>query len=233
MKEELSGSDSDVKTAEPGLAVGLWDRDAGTLREASRRALVALIKGPYVSAERQQQNWRALQADTDQIRSRLADMFLELVVDDERGIAFVRNAETREGDAPQVVRTSPLTLMDTALLLHLRRELVSSSGAGRVIIGRDEIYDHLQAYRRQASTDVAGFTRRINSSWDKMEKLGILLRTATSGADGRFEISPVLRLIFGVEQIEAVRVEYARLRGEEASVDVASPEATRQEAEDE
>lgn len=213
MSDELT--EISVEAPETSTAVGLWDGDAGTLREASRRALAALIKGPYVSAERQQQNWRALQADTAQIRSRLADMFLDLVIDDERGVAFARNAETREGDTPQVVRTAPMTLMDTAMLLHLRRELVSSSGSGRVIIGRDEVYDHLQAYRRQASTDVTGFTRRINSSWDKMEKLGILLRSATSGADGRFEISPVLRLILGVEQIEAVRKEYARLRGED------------------
>lgn len=203
----------DIDTAQTS-ATKLWDRDAGTLREPSRRALAALLKGPYVSAEKQPQNWRALLGDAAEIRSRLADIFLDLVIDDERGVAFVRNAETYPGDAPQVVRTAPLTLMDTAMLLHLRRELVSGSGAGRVIIGKDEIYEHLQAYRGQYSTDDAGFAKRIDASWTKMDKYGILLRTATSATDGRFEISPVLRLIFGPEQIEAVRAEYAALRGE-------------------
>lgn len=28
----------------------LWDRDTGTLRRASRTVLIALLKGPYVSA---------------------------------------------------------------------------------------------------------------------------------------------------------------------------------------
>src|SRR5690625_4524813 len=182
----------------------LWDRDTGTLRKASRTVLTALIKGPYVSAQRHPQNWRALLADAAEIRSRLADMFLDLVVDDERAIAFVRNAETYDDDAPQVVRTSPLTLMDTAMLLHLRRELVTATGGGRVIIGREEVYEHLQAYRSQISTDDAGFSKRINSSWKKMENLGILQRTATSSVEGRFEVSPVLRLIFGPEQIEAL-----------------------------
>ncbi len=195
-------------------AAKLWDRDAGTLREPSRRALGALIKGPYVSAEKQPQNWRALLGDAAEIRSRLADMFLDLVIDDERGVAFVRNAETYSGDAPQVVRTAPLTLMDTAMLLHLRRELVSGSGAGRVIVGKEEVYEQLQAYRGQYSTDDAGFAKRIDASWTKMDKYGILLRTATSAADGRFEISPVLRLIFGPEEIEAVRAEYAVMRGQ-------------------
>ena len=210
---QSQASDGVVVEEEVQARTRLWDRDTGTLRTASRTVLASLIKGPYVSAERHQQNWRALLADTEEIRSRLADMFLDLVIDDERGVAFVRNAETYDDDAPQVVRTSPLTLMDTAMLLHLRRELVSATGGGRVIVGRDEVYEHLQAYRSQVSTDDAGFTKRINSSWKKMDSLGILQRTATSSVDGRFEISPVLRLIFGPEQIQAVRDEYARLRG--------------------
>lgn len=196
------------------VSTRLWDRDTGTLRSGSRTVLAALIKGPYVSAQRHPKNWRALLADTDEIRSRLADTFLDLVIDDERGVAFVRNAETYDEDAPQVVRTSALTLMDTAMLLQLRRELVSATGGGRVIVGKEEIYEHLQAYRTQVSTDDAGFAKRINASWNKMDNLGILQRTATSNVDGRFEISPVLRLIFGPEQIQAVRDEYARLRGE-------------------
>lgn len=188
----------------------LWDRDTGTLREPSRRALAALIKGPYVSAEKQPKNWRALLGDAEEIRSRLADIFLDLVIDEEHSTAFIRNAETSHQDAPQVVRTAPLTLMDTAMLLHLRRELVSASGV-RVMVGREEIYEHLSTYRSQYSTDDAGFLRRIDASWTKMDKYGILLRTATSATDGRFEISPVLRLIFGPEQIQAVRDEYSRL----------------------
>lgn len=204
-----------VVVPEEQVSTRLWERDTGTLRSASRTVLAALIKGPYVSAKRHPKNWRALLADTDEIRSRLADMFLDLVIDDERGVAFVRNAETYDEDAPQVVRTSPLTLMDTAMLLQLRRELVSATGGGRVIVGREEIYEHLQAYRSQVSTDDAGFAKRINASWNKMDGLGILQRTATSHVDGRFEISPVLRLIFGPEQIQAVRDEYARLRGEQ------------------
>lgn len=212
---EQAPSGDGVVVPEEQVSTRLWERDTGTLRSASRTVLAALIKGPYVSAKRHPKNWRALLADTDEIRSRLADMFLDLVIDDERGVAFVRNAETYDEDAPQVVRTSPLTLMDTAMLLQLRRELVSATGGGRVIVGREEVYEHLQAYRSQVSTDDAGFAKRINASWNKMDGLGILQRTATSHVDGRFEISPVLRLIFGPEQIQAVREEYARLRGEQ------------------
>lgn len=186
----------------------LWRGDTGTLREPSRRALAALVKGPYLSADRHGEVWRALVADLDAIRSRLADMFLDLVVDDTLGVAFIRGAQTAAGSAPQVVRTLPLTFIDTVLLLHLRGELVRSGGAGRVIVGKDEVYEQLGVYRAIASTDEAGFVKRINASWTKVEKQNLLVKTTT---EGRFEISPVLRLVFGPEEIAAVGEEYQRL----------------------
>lgn len=197
----------------------LWDGDSGTLRASSRRALAALIKGPYISAERQSQNWRALMADTNSIRSRLADMFLDLVVDAERGVAFIRNAETYDGEAPQVVRTRSLTLMDTAMLLHLRRELVSVPAGQRVIVGREEVFEQLAGYRDGTSTDAALFAKRIKSSWDAMTKLGILQPTPATQVEGRYEISPVLRLIFGPDEISAVSAVYdGMLMGGQTSV---------------
>lgn len=183
----------------------LWDGDAGTLQEASRRTLVQLIKGPYLSAERHPELWRALVADADAIRSRLADLFLELVIADGDGVAFVRNAPYE--DAPQVVRTQPLTLMDTVMLLHLRGELVRAGGAGRVIVGKDEVFDQLRPYQAMASTDEAGFTKRINSSWNKLVSLNLLAKTST---EGRFEVSPVLRLIFGADEVRLLAEEYRR-----------------------
>ncbi|MGQ7786193.1 DUF4194 domain-containing protein [Nesterenkonia sp. K-15-9-6] len=192
-------------------ATQLWDGDTGTLRAESRRALAALIAGPYISAERQSQNWRALLADTDAVRSRLADLFLELVIDTERGVAFVRNAEADDGSAPQVVRTRSLTLMDTAMLLHLRRELVSAPAGQRVIVGQEEIFEQLSGYRAATSTDAALFTKRIRSSWKTMRDLGILQRTPATATEGRYEVSPVLRLIFGPEEISQLRAVYARM----------------------
>ncbi|MDF9876458.1 DUF4194 domain-containing protein [Cellulosimicrobium cellulans] len=204
------------RAVEPPAVEPLWDGDPGTLREDSRRALAALVKGPYVSAERHSAIWRALVADSRVIRSRLADLFLELVVDTTLGVAFVRGAQTDAGTAPQVVRTLPLTFIDTVLLLHLRGELVRAGGSGRVIVGRDEVDEQLHTYRTAASTDEAGFTKRINASWSKLEKQNILLPTST---EGRYEVSPVLRLVFGPEEIAAVRAEYARLGDDDTNDD--------------
>lgn len=188
----------------------LWPEDTGQLAAASRKVLVQLVKGPYVQAERHREAWKVLLTDTPAIRSRLADLFLDLVLDETQGVAFVRNAPVPDGSAPQVVRTMALTFLDTAMLLFLRRELLRGSGAQRVFIGRDEVYEHLNSYRSAESTDEAGFLKRINSSWTKMEKHSLLLPTGTGD---RYEISPILRLVFSPEQIRAVEEEYRRLAG--------------------
>jgi len=44
-----------------------------------------------------------------------------------------------------------------------------------------------------------------------MVKYGLLAATST---EGRFEVSPVLRLVFGAEEIAAVQAEYRRLAAE-------------------
>ena len=126
---------------------GLWPGDTGTLREQSRRAFVHLVRGPYLSAQRHPNLWNALLNDHDAIASRLADMFLTLVVDAEAQVAFVRNIDVDGIDVPRVVRTAALTFIDTALLLNLRQQLLQSGGSERTIVGRDEVADQMQVYR--------------------------------------------------------------------------------------
>lgn len=188
----------------------LWDGDTGQLRDRSRRALAQLTRGPYLSSARHANLWSALLADEVAIRSRLADHYLELVIDLETEVAFVRTPSAVAGDAeiPKVLRTAPLTFLDTALLLHLRQQLLHDSSGSKTIVGRDDVADQLKVYQGRDKADPAGFAKRIDASWNKMVKYGILAATST---EDRFEVSPVLRLIFGPEEIRAVQDEYRRL----------------------
>lgn len=185
----------------------LWPGDPGTLLEGSRRALVQLVRGPHLSSGRHGRLWAALLGDEDAIRSRLADLFLDLVVDRESEIAFVRNV-TAEIEIPQVVRTAPLTFLDTAALLHLRQLLLRAAPGERVIVGSDELADQLAVYHGKDRGDPALFGKRVNATITKLEKYGILARTST---EGRFEISPVLRLVLGADEVSAIGAEFRRI----------------------
>ncbi|WP_366180625.1 DUF4194 domain-containing protein [Actinomyces timonensis] len=191
----------------------LWDGDAGTLPRGTRRAIVRLVQGPYLSAALHPELWQALMADLDAVRHHLANMFLGLIVDREAGFAFVRNADDPTGQAPSVVRAMPLTLIDTALLLHLRTLLLRTMGAGqRVFVDRSELIDHLAIYRRRASTDLSGFERRVSASITKMVKASLLQATSV---DERYEVSPILPLVFGADQVAAVAAQHEAMLAEE------------------
>lgn len=147
--------------------VVLWDGDSGTLREPSRRVLVQLLRGPYLSASRHGNLWTALLSDEDAVRSSLADLFLDLVTDHAAQVAFVRNTSA-DVDAPKVMRTATLTFLDTALLLHLRQTLLQESGGRKTIVGVDEVADQLQVYRGKTtptSRDSPNESTRPGKKW--------------------------------------------------------------------
>ena len=207
---------SQLSTEEPTTAtevtdaesLGLWQGDTGIIGEQSRRALLELIKGPYLSGAKAGALWSALLVDETAIRSRLHELFLELVIDRVGEFAFVRNVSTDELATPRTVRTAALTFLDTAMLLVLRQMLLAREGDGRVIVGQEEVFEQLRVYR-SADRDESDFDRRLNSSWMNMKnKLRVIHQ---AGTEDRAEISPVLRLIVDAEQISAIGAEYQRI----------------------
>ncbi len=197
-------------------ASGEWRGDTGVLAMPARQALVALVKGPYLSGRQKPALWSALLADERAIRSRLHELFLDLVIDTVGEVAFVRNADVGETDAPRTVRTESLSFLDTAMLLVLREMLLSREAEGRVIVGQDEVYERLRVYR-PADHDEKLYSSRLNSSWSTMKNKLRVLHQAGSAGEERVEISPVLRLIVDVEQVDQIEREYRRLTGEPAS----------------
>lgn len=184
---------------------GLWPGDTGGLVERSRRALVELVKGPYLSRARRRELWEALLADERAIRSSLHDLFLNVVIDRDHEFAFVRPVPF--DGAPEVVRSRSLTFMDTAMLLTLRQTLLTEEGRGRVIVGQDELVDQLSVYRKDR--DEADFKKRVNASWSNMVSLGLLHTTE----EGRAEISPIVRFLIEAERVGTIQAAYDAVAG--------------------
>lgn len=191
-----------------GAEADLWPTDTGSLPDRTRRVLLRLVRGPYLSGAREAQLWAVLLSDEEVIRSRLADLFLDLVVDRDNEFAFVRNAPAE--DAPRAVRSESLTFLDTAMLLVLRQTLLSEEGRGRVIVGQAEVFEQLSVFRT-ADRDEKDFASRLSSSWHKMQNK---LRVLHAVGEDRAEISPVLRLIVDAEQVRAITAEYERIARE-------------------
>ncbi len=194
-------------SVEPDGHIGLWQGDLGTLPFDARCALIRLIKGPYLMESDDQQAWRALIAYKPVIASRLADLFLDLTIDLELNVAFARNADTGELVVPKTARSHQMSLLDSIMALTLRRELLLN-GSGRVFIGQSELFESLTQYRNLDTHDPASFTSRLKTSWNRLVEGRLLIK---SDSEDRFEISPVLKLIVGTKEAEALLESYTQL----------------------
>ena len=163
----------------------------GSLVDDSRRVLVALLQGPFLDGRKDHARYAQLLRDRSAIEQRLADLFLELVVDDDAQVAFVRQSED-DADAPKLLRRlTGMNRLDSVLLLVLRQMLLTQSSRGqRAVVSEREIEQALAAYRRTASTDEAGFAKEIRASIAKLQRAGLLDEQGDA-----YEVSPVLRLM--------------------------------------
>jgi hypothetical protein len=197
--------------AEKPKDAGLFDGDSGSLPLDARRALCQLLAGPSLDAGRHSQLWTALLRQETAIRSRLCDLFLELVIDREGGVAFTRQFDTGELETPVLLRSSPLTFIDSVLLLHLRQQLAEAEAHGhRAVVEEAALLDALSVYEKSVSTDRAGFAKRVAGAITKMKDNHVLDKLR--GSDERYEVSPALKLLFSAEDVQALAQAYRDLR---------------------
>jgi hypothetical protein len=208
-----SGAENE-NSAENGLFIG----DTGELPLDTRRALVQLLSGPSLDERRHTKLWPVLTRDEGVIRRRLADLFLELVIDPVLKVAFTRQADTGDMEVPRLLHRSQLTFIDSVLLLYLRRQLAQAESHGeRAVVSKDEIVEHLGPYDRAGNTDKAGFTKRLHASIEKIKERSILQKIR--GSEDRFEVSPTLKLLFSAEEIQSLTALYQRMAADESSAD--------------
>lgn len=203
--KEASMTES-IRTLQESQQVG-FEGDTGTLPQETRRTLVQLLAGPVVDGQRHPKVWSVVVRDEAVLRSRLHDLYLELVLDRDHQVAFLRQVVSDQVDVPILLRRNTLSFIETALLLFLRLRLTESDSQGeRAVLSLQEMLEHLKVYERSDNVDQARFTRQCESAVEKAKKLGLLRKLA--GSNERMEVSPALKLIFPAEEIERLTRAY-------------------------
>ncbi|MDT8283034.1 MAG: DUF4194 domain-containing protein, partial [Gammaproteobacteria bacterium] len=171
--------------------------------------------------------WPVLIRDEALIRTRLSELFLELIIDRDLQVAFTRQAETDDLDVPKLLRRAKLTFLDSILLLHLRQRLTQAEAHGdRAVVSTEEIIEFLEVYEQAGNTDRAGFEKRIYASIEKIKKHSILRKIRST--DDRFEISPTLKLLFSAEEIQTLTRVYQQMSTAGVQPDLAEDNAAEE-----
>lgn len=184
--------------------------DTGSLPIDTRRVMVQLLLGPSVDARRQSKLWPVLLRDEAIVRSRLHELFLEVIIDHEQQVAFTRQVTSEEHEVPILLRKASLTFLETALLLFLRQRLTQADAQGeRAVVSLADMQEHLGVFERDHNPDHAKFGRQVVNAVDKAKRLSLLQRIRSS--DERYEVSPTLKLLFSAEEILQLTRTYGQL----------------------
>ena len=203
---------TDANIAAPAAAA-IWQGDTGELDFDSRRVFVNLLLGPVLDGTRATDLWAALERNEVLLKSRLHDLFLDLVIDRDQKIAFTRQAETGR-PVPILLRRKPLSYIETFLFLFLRQQLSAADSRGeRAVVSLSEMREHLSDLGR-ATTDRAGFERHMNGAVQKALRFGVLRKLRAS--DERYEISPMLKLLLAAGVVEQMKAFYETDRSDGA-----------------
>lgn len=205
--------DNDAAVAGERKDAATFLGDTGSLPIDTRRVLVQLLLGPSVDARRQSKLWPVLLRDEAVLRSRMHELFLEVVIDHEQQVAFTRQVTSEELEVPILLRKASLTFLETALLLFLRQRLTQADAQGeRAVVSLSDMQEHLGVFERDNNADHAKFGRQVVNAVDKAKKLSLLQRIRSS--DERYEVSPTLKLLFSAEEIQDLTRTYGQLARE-------------------
>jgi hypothetical protein len=189
----------------------LFSGDYGSYPLATRRLLAKLLKGPYIDGYEQADLYSTLLNEEGLVRKWLGEIFLELVLDRDQKIAFTRQQDTFEFKVPMLMRRHKLQFLESVLILFLRQRHSQYTKKGeRPVVSAKDILSFLEGFNTRKSNDPARFQRQVTTAMFKFVSKYKLLKKFP-GTGERYEISPILNLIFQIEDINALKGVYGEI----------------------
>jgi DNA-binding transcriptional ArsR family regulator len=177
----------------------LFAGDRGVLDPEVRRVLVRLLQRRFLLADRNRGDWIVLLDHQQTVESRLNDLFVRLVVDHDRGVAYKEQIRSDEIDIPILLRDEPYSRAETLVLVHLRtvyqRESTAGESSARVDI--EEVEQTVLTYFADADGDTARRQRAIRAALSRLRQDGVI----DEESEGRYRISPLVEIVLSSERL--------------------------------
>lgn len=175
----------------------LFVGDTGTLDVDVRRVLVRLLQRRFLLAEKNPAQWRTLLENQQIIESRLHDLFVRLVVDHDRGIAYKQ--QVRSADVPILLKDDPYNRAETLVLVHLRTVFQRERGVGETSarVDIEELEQTVLTYFDPDDHNLARGQKEIRTAVDRLAKEGLLAEESA----GRYRITPLVEVVLSTEKL--------------------------------
>lgn len=228
LQESLEGDfeNQSVASDAPGLTTESVKSSDSDMPHDARRVLVYLMRQGSVMASQKPKLFEQLCRYESAIRKHLSEVYLQLVLDQKSGVAFVASTtsehvgnieddgledEASESDeSATLIPKRTLSLFDTLILLVLRKHYQDRESAGeqKITIDIERLESYLTPFlpiTDHASKDRKKLLVRVK----EMVKRKVL--STIRGEENRYEITPIIRYIVNASFLETVLAEYTAL----------------------
>lgn len=173
--------------------------DRGVLDPEVRRVLVRLLQRRFLQADRNRDDWKVLLDNQQVIESRLHDLFVRLVVDSGRGVAYKQQVRSDELDVPILLRDEAYTRAETLVLVYLRTVYQRESTAGELAarVDVEEVEQTVMTYFTEANGDIARRQKLIRNALGRLRQEGII----DEETEGRYRISPLVEIVLSADRL--------------------------------
>lgn len=200
----------------------LFDGDTGTLPDQARRVAVKLFRDPYISAEKNPDEWLWLKEHREAIKSSLNDLFLDLYLDERNEVAYAMAPEGAPDDLPRLKKEHRLNDIQSLLIVFLRQQYASqtASGSERVWVDAEDIHAYLERLNA-GRLDTTKQAAKTDSAIEFMKSRRYLEKVA--GQEARYRIMPIVESVFSLDKALTLLDEYERAaRERRAGIDEAN-----------
>ncbi len=177
----------------------LFAGDRGVLDADVRRVLVRLLQRRFLLADRNRDDWRVLLDNQQVIESRLHDLFVQLTIDHDRGVAYKKQVRSDEIEVPILLRDDAYTRAETLVLVHLRTvyQRESTAGESSVRVDVEEVEQTVLTYFAESDGDTARRQKAVRKALDRLRQDGIV----EEESEGRYRISALVEIVLSSERM--------------------------------
>jgi hypothetical protein len=192
----------------------LFAGDAGTLDADVRRVLVQLLRRKFLLAEKNSTQWRTLLENQQIIESRMHDLFVRLVVDHDRGVAYKQQVRSVELDVPVLLKDDPYNRAETLVLVHLRTVFQRERGTGETSarVDIEELEQTVLTYFDPNDHNLARGQQEVRKAVERLVTEGLL----TEESAGRYRITPLVEVVLSTAKLSELE-QWLRERNEATS----------------
>ncbi|MDT8913747.1 DUF4194 domain-containing protein [Amycolatopsis sp. PS_44_ISF1] len=177
----------------------LFAGDAGTLDADVRRVLVQLLRRKFLLAEKNRAQWRTLLENQQILESRLHDLFVRLVVDHDRGVAYKQQVRSAELDVPILLKDDSYSRAETLVLVHLRTVFQRERGTGETSarVDVEELEQTVLTYFDPHDHNMARGQQEVRKAVERLVTEGLL----TEESAGRYRITPMVEVVLSTAKL--------------------------------